>query len=538
MFNSFDIFDTLIGRLSFSGTNIFKMIEKKFNIEDFALIRQKCETKGIDNIYNNIKKSYPDLSIDWDMIKNYELELEYDLSFPINKYFNMIRDDDILVSDMYLEELDIKNILLKHRLILPNTLYVEPAHKSNGEFWNLHPDAKKILTHYGDNLHGDFKMPKKYGINAYHITEINFLDSENKIKMICEPLSWIIRAVRLTNQNGMFMNKIFCEIVLPLGILICLYLNIKCKNNHIDHIIFISRDGYWFKYIYNILFPQFSTTYFYLSRKMVETNSYGKTIDDIKNIEGKKLIFDLFGTGKSLTDFVSKTGLENIVSFMCFNHHKSKMMSIQNLSFRYMQYIDYIESLFSAPHPSVIGYDLDSKPIFKNIEYDVGLLKDYMEGIKTFEKYFNTLNKHITILSETINDLELELIKKTIFYMLNIGKHSFIKDIHNLINDNKEPEKNYDYIFINEDIKYYMEIVAKFKSNGLCLNLSKEHNIVDIKYLIEYYNWEYITNIDLLNIDLLKNVDLIILDNIKDFNDIKYTLEKFNKLDKVIIINK
>lgn len=537
MFNSFDIFDTIIGRLSFSGTNIFKMIEKKYHIENFATIRQKCETKGIDNIYNRIKKSYPDLSIDWEIIKKYELELEYDLSFPINKYLEMVRPNDILVSDMYLEESDIRKILLKHKL-LENKLYVEPAHKSSGQFWELHPEAKKIITHYGDNSHSDYKMAKKFGVNGFHITGLDFLDSEIKISLVSEQLSWIIRAVRLTNQNGNFMNKIFCEIVLPLGILICLYLNIICKNNNINHIIFVSRDGYWFKYIYNILFPQFPTTYFYLSRKMVETNSYGKTIDDIKNIEGKKLIFDLFGTGKTLTDFISKSGLENIVSFMCFNHHKSKMMSIQNLAFRYMQYIDYVESLFSAPHPSVIGYDLDSNPVFKNIEYDVRLLKDYMEGIKTFEKYFNTLNKHIPILSETTNDLELELIKKTIFYMLNIGKHSFIKDIHNLINDNREPDKNYDFNFINPNIKYHLQTVIKFKSNGLCLNLAKQNMVDDINYLVEYLNWVCIDNIDLLNIDLLKDVDLVILDNIDDFNKIEYILEKFNKLDKVIIINK
>lgn len=536
MFNSFDIFDTIIGRLSLSGINIFKIIENKFNIENFSSVRQKCETKGINNIYCNIKKCYPELSIDWDIIKNYELELEYDLSFPINKYFDMVKSDDILVSDMYLDEQYIRKILSKHRLI-ENKLYVETAHKSSGIFWQLHPDAKKIITHYGDNFHSDYKMAQKFGINSFHITNINSTECEVKISLISEPLSWIIRAVRLTNQNDNFMNKIFCEIVLPLGILICLYLNVICNNYNIDHIIFISRDGYWFKYIYNILFHNFPTTYFYLSRKMVETNSYGKTIDDIKNIKGNKLIFDLFGTGKTLSNFISKSNLENVVCFICFNHHKSKILTIQNLAFRYMQYVNYVESLFSAPHASVIGYDLNNSPIFKNIEYDVGLLRDYMNGIRIFEKYFNTLNKHIPILSKTSNDLEL--IKKNIFYMLNIGKHSFIKDIHNLINDNCESDINYDYNFTNKDIKYHIETLLKFKSNGICFNFAKDNIIDDVNYLVKYLNWSYVTNVDLLeNIYLLKNIDLVILDNIDELNRIKHVLDKFNKLDKVILINK
>ena len=532
MFNSFDIFDTLMGRLCFSGTNLFKIIEKKYNIENFAEIRQKCEKKGITNIYKNIKEYYPKLLIDWNIIMNYELELEYDLSFPINKYIQMVNPNDILVSDMYLEEQDIRKILHKHKNF-QNSLYVEPSHKSNGTFWKLHQDAEKILTHYGDNSHSDYNMPLKFGINGYHITGCEFSNTEIKISHISEPLSWIIRAVRLTNQNDNFMNKIFCEIVLPLGILICLYLKNVCTVNNIDHIIFISRDGYWFKYIYNILFPETDTTYFYLSRKMVKTNFYGKTIENIIDIPGKKIIFDLFGTGKTLNEFVTQTSLKNVVCFMCFNHHKSKMLSIQNLAYKYMQYVDYVESLFSAPHPSVIGYDTNSKPIFSNIEYDIELLKDYMEGIKTFEKYYNTLNKHINIIANTNFD-EIK-IKKIIFYMLNIGKHSFIKNIHNFINDNKEPDKNYNYEFTNLDIKNYIETNGKFKSNGICVNLTN-NVITDINYLVKYLNWECLNTIDLLNIRLLNQVDLIIVNNNIDYNKINSILKQYNMIKTIINI--
>jgi predicted HAD superfamily hydrolase len=542
MFNSFDVFDTLIGRLSFSGKNIFLIIEKKYNIVNFGKIRQDCETKGIDNIYLKIKKHYENLNmymetIDWEIIKNYELELEYDLSFPINKYIDMVKQDDILVSDMYLEEHDIMKILNKHK-VFTNKLYVEPAHKSNCLFWKSYPNVKNILTHYGDNKHSDFLNPKKFGINSYHITNVDFLESEIKISSICEPLSWIIRAVRLTNQNENFMNKIFCEIVLPLGILICLYLNIICKNDSIEHIIFISRDGYWFKYIYNTLYPEMKTTYFYLSRKMVETNSYGNTINNIEKIKEKKLIFDLFGTGKTLSEFVSKSNLQNYVCFMCFNHHKSKMLTIKNLAYKYMQYIDYVESLYPAPHPSVVGYDSNNYPIFKNIEYDVGLLKDYMIGIETFQKYYNKLNAHMEILSQSSQDLEL--IRKNIFYMLNIGNHSFIKNIHLYINDNKEPEKNYDYTFTNPSIKYYIENICKFKSNGICLNLTLDYQdnntTKDINYLVEYLNWKTFNNID-FNSNLIIDIDLVILDNVVNLEQIDMILNKLEKKKVIIIIN-
>jgi predicted HAD superfamily hydrolase len=117
MINSFDIFDTIVGRLCFTGLNLFEIIEKNLNIPNFKNIRQTCETKGIDDIYINVKNYYNDDSIDWEKIKQYELELEYELSFPINKYLNIVEQNDILVSDMYLEESIIRNMINKHKLL-------------------------------------------------------------------------------------------------------------------------------------------------------------------------------------------------------------------------------------------------------------------------------------------------------------------------------------------------------------------------------------------------------------------------------------
>jgi len=519
MINSFDVFDTIMGRLSFSGIELFEVIENKLKIPNFKNLRQQSETKGIDNIYLNLKKCYNDDLIDWDKVKELELELEYELSFPINKYLNLIESNDILVSDMYLEEEIIKKIINKHKLI-NNKLFVETGHKYDCSFWTKNEISKKIKTHYGDNKISDYKNPMKYGINSILISNVDFTGLELKILPLNKYIAFIIRACRLTNQNDNFMNKIFNEISLPLCISICLYLNLICKQNSIDHIIFISRDGYWFKYMYNILFPDAKSTYFYLSMKMVENENFGSSLDILKNIPGKKIIFDLFGTGNTLTKLLGLLG-NNTIGFMTFNHHKSKMLTVQNLAYRYMQYVDYVESLFPAPHGSALGYDDNNKLMFKDIEYDPLLLKDYMIGFETFKNYYNKLNNYINILD--YSNYDLDKLKLTMFYTLNIGSHSFIKNIHNYINDNKIPDKNYNYYFKDLNIKNLIEDFVKFDCNCVFVNLTDYKN--DTDYLINYLNWKEYKDFYPLDSKLTKIKLLIANDNTEipnDCNNIEY----------------
>lgn len=495
LINSFDIFDTIVGRLCYLGINIFEIIETNLNIPNFKNIRHQCEykTKGIDNIYANIQKYYnnfENISVDWEKVKQLELELEFELSFPINKYFQMIMPNDILVSDMYLEEFDIRKIINKHYLI-NNDIYVEPSHKSDCTFWKNNPIVSKINTHWGDNKISDYKNPLKYNIKAELIDNVPMNNLEQRLEQTNKYLSYLIRACRLTNQNGNFMNKIFNEISLPLCIQICLYLNIICVQNMIEHIIFISRDGYWFKYMYNILYPDVKTTYHYLSMRMVKEENFGSSLETLRNIPGKKIIFDLFGTGntlKKLLDLINiNTDLKNkTIGFMTFNHHKSDLATVQNLAYRYMQYINYVESLFPAPHGSALGYDENGEIIFKEIEYDVLLLKDYMIGMKTFEKYYNTLNKYVNIIQHT--QYNYDLLRKNMFYIMNIGAHSFIKNISYYIDDHRVPEKNYDYYFENLNIRILIQNYVKYECNQIFINFAN-YKSKDIEYLKNYLNW-------------------------------------------------
>ena len=109
MVQSHDIFDTLIGRLCYDGKDIFTIIEKMKNIQGFRENRIKFEshTKDFDKTYLLLEKHY---NMNMSNIKDLELHIEQDLSFPIVRYLKNIKEDDILISDMYLHENHIRKL--------------------------------------------------------------------------------------------------------------------------------------------------------------------------------------------------------------------------------------------------------------------------------------------------------------------------------------------------------------------------------------------------------------------------------------------
>ena len=84
MINSYDIFDTLIGRLCYNGKEIFTAIENIKNIKDFRKNRTKFETqtKDFDKTYLLLEKHY---NTNMSHIKELELHIEKEFSFPIVK---------------------------------------------------------------------------------------------------------------------------------------------------------------------------------------------------------------------------------------------------------------------------------------------------------------------------------------------------------------------------------------------------------------------------------------------------------------------
>jgi hypothetical protein len=391
MINSFDIFDTLIGRLCYEGKEIFRIIENKSNLSNFYHYRIKFEsqTRNFEKTYELLEKHYKK---NLDYIKKLEFEIEYEMSFPIVKYLKNVKQNDLLISDMYLHEEQIRLLLNKHKKI-NNKLYVSYEGKRNNIVWKNKDLVKNINIHYGDNIISDYNNPVNHNIKAYHIKDTKMNDSEKLIYSLNKYIAYIIRAVRLSLKSEEPLLKCFCEYALPFAVIVCFKIKQLVVINELNSIIFLSRDGYWFKELYNIIFPEDKTIYLYFSRLYVKNNP-NIIKNQINNIKGKKFIFDLQGSGKTFNSL----NLKNCFYFICFLSNSSKLKNyLYQHSHKISNIKTVIEDMFIAPHGSVFSYNEEKKNInLLNPEHNIKLFEPYFEGIKIFKNYYNIIKKYIS----------------------------------------------------------------------------------------------------------------------------------------------
>jgi FkbM family methyltransferase len=467
-------------------------MEDKLKIPNFKRLRMACERESYDKTYEEISKYLPDV----EKIKRLELELEYELSFPINKYLNKIKPGDILVSDMYLSEEQIRNIICKHKII-DNPLYVHVNHKNSGSFWRRSEIVSKISKHYGDNYHSDILSANRYGVKTEFIDNVELNTPEEIIESFSPTLSYLIRACRLTTQNDDIFNNCAYTVMLPLVIVLSMYIHDYCKNNDIHEIIFLSRDGYWFNLIFPILFPEMNSRYEYFSRLMSTNKDEARKFISMLNTDNKKLVVDLNGSGTTfnhnIMPFIKKTEL--LIIFGHTNHvnlyPNTHSLYIDSCGKHEILKFISIEDFLGAPHGSIdhIGGKMDP-------EYDITLFKEYMIVVDVFKKYFNVFKKNnidieIPSFTPDIYILLVDQLLSNIKYIKNINEfNKKIKHLHSHEHDyTRFPIKYYSQI--GQD-QYFIENIIKYKCNGVFLDIGGYDGITGSNtYALEkYFNWK------------------------------------------------
>jgi FkbM family methyltransferase len=493
--DSYDVFDTVIGRICYKGTNIFKIIETLFDISGFETIRISHEKSTLDDTYKSMESVIPS-SINLNIIKKKEIELEYDFSFPIYKYLNNVTPSDIFVSDMYLSSETIKNMINKHKDISLNFLHVSSGDKSSGRFWKENPISRRIRTHYGDNIRSDYINARSNGVNAILINNVELTNTEKIIESILPNISYIIRAVRLTLQNEDPFTIYATEIMLPIGVLICYYIHEYKTLKNIEEIIFLSRDCYWLKMIYDTMYPIDNTYYEYFSRLYIsEITNRNKIISRLEN--GKKnLVIDLVGSGSTFNynigPFLTNTHYLLFLQHTPLRRYIASFHTILTPEFyrKGFKIIEFVEDVFSAPHGSINnnGEILDS-------EYDITILKQHMNTIKLFKEYSDIYIKYN--INPVVPNIPVDtLLNKIINLMENVSLIDFngIREKIKHVNNHSDEYIHYPLKFysqIGQD-EYFIKNISKFMSNGIFLDIGGYDGITgsNTYFLEKYLNWK------------------------------------------------
>ncbi len=313
---SFDIFDTLVKRNVYKPTDVFLLVEKKYNllhelkIKEFHTQRIQAEQRArelsameevtLDDIYTYLKLS--------DTVKQelyqLEIQMEIDNCVPnismkeIYDYALKKRKHIVITSDMYLPEKVIKEILSRCGYIKYEKLYLSSVYKktkSKGSIfevilneYNLYD--RKIL-HIGDHINGDYIQPRKHKIQSLIIDgNKNHLIFHKKVKDSLDYRSMCSVINNCMGEETSLVQKIGYEVVGPMLYGFCMWLNEQIEKDNIDKIFFLSREGKLIQKAYQTLFPDsdIPQTYLKVSRqslivpRLSDSNSFDEMMELLK----------------------------------------------------------------------------------------------------------------------------------------------------------------------------------------------------------------------------------------------------------------
>lgn len=299
--NSFDVFDTLIGRRYINNDIVFNSIEQISKVKNFAAERKAADdgNRSLLEIYKYLHQI--GLITEQQIYALKQLEILYEISniFPIKENIDKVKHGDLLVSDMYMSGPDILSLVRSVGLDKQVTIYQSNGDKRTGKFWE---EARKnnlqIEMHYGDNALSDVINAKRFGFSATHFKDSievsqceQFLRSQN-----LNVLSYLLREIRLSNSSKEHAELFDTanQINLPWLFFVCELIYRQYKGKHV---VFLSRDCQLMYRIYSAFYEP--CQYLPFSRKVVIENAEVAAKYLKNQIPEGAVIFDMSSTGKT-----------------------------------------------------------------------------------------------------------------------------------------------------------------------------------------------------------------------------------------------
>jgi predicted HAD superfamily hydrolase len=311
---SFDVFDTLITRKTALPEGIYAVMQYNLSIDNDmrSINKMICENFydmriGAEKLaryhYHERKED-----VTWDEIyevfslhfglekditqklKELEWETEYEYSLPIwgniERIKKLIRDGEevVLLSDMYMDQQSIRNLLLKHDSIFRDLpLYVScecKAQKSTGTLYrHVQRERNVNLTewiHVGNDSYSDGTCAKNQGIEAVLLEMEPLLPFEKRILSAYSKDPQVQKLIGLSRyarwgKKAKMPYKIGTS--LGGGILFpyIWWVLRECNEQGIRRLYFLARDGWLLQKIADIIIKKerydIQTKYLYASRK-------------------------------------------------------------------------------------------------------------------------------------------------------------------------------------------------------------------------------------------------------------------------------
>ena len=331
---SFDLFDTLITRTLIRPDDVFYLVAIKasqYGIKlypnTFLVQRKKIEKDlrsktfgeiSDDQIYLELGNLLNLTNDESNIVKNIEREIEITISTPrlsikrIYAYAKQKNKKIICTSDMYLSRDTIDCILRKNGYLFP------PDHvflsreigktKANGDLFDfIKAQSKKRwnttkIIHFGDNAVVDLRNARDHGVRSFMAKKIsdfylsvpyvkklfnkwlNFSYRDLSLSLYCSLVAkkfFDVLYIKNPLHNSHFGNNAYCLGYSALGYLLVGFsdwLYKTAKKDNIDTLVFVARDGYIAKCVYDIASKYYinppKSVYLYASRRSFTVPTY------------------------------------------------------------------------------------------------------------------------------------------------------------------------------------------------------------------------------------------------------------------------
>lgn len=391
---SWDLFDTLIGRRCGTAGHLFMQMARKIEDSDFPQKRRVAERwfqeKRIPYDLSDIYSKYDELhgGNQGQMLAAIEWQLEQENVFPIQRNARHLQKDDVIVSDMYLSDRELRTLMNVAGIDFDGPIHVSCYGKYSGKAWE--PLRGKIRSHCGDNQWIDLSQPQQYGIRT-RPARTEFSKLEESYKLHAEDMAYWIRRHRLENvvdEAGKDrLHFLEIEYNAPFLFLCCLALRDFMKKEQVHLANFISRDTFMFEEMFKALFGDdlnFQSKYIFASRECLRSGSESWYAYLNRHVIPDSVIVDLASSAGSLKKAlphlqVTNPRLWTPVFLPSFNvdYEPIRLTYITtNLETRINN--THMEMLNYAPHWHVSGIDEHGMPQFDQVgEYDMQIVMEY-----------------------------------------------------------------------------------------------------------------------------------------------------------------
>lgn len=294
---SFDIFDTLLLRPFQKPTDVFNIIGKRLDYpavftgfvkgridseKQARNLREQTTGNREINIYEIYEQMSQKMGVDKELGVKTEIETEADYLFA-NPYmkvvFDILRSQGktiVLTSDMYIPGEIMEKLVRKNGYDGFEKVYVSCDYRCNkisGELYrrviNDYPDKK--IVHIGDNPKADIDGAKKAGLDTRYYRNVNDIGNDYRGSWMSELTgSAYSGLVNAYIHNGLNEYPFFYEYGFIYGGIyilgFCEWIEKRAKEENIDKVIFLSRDGDIYQKVYNKYYGTIPTDYIFWSR--------------------------------------------------------------------------------------------------------------------------------------------------------------------------------------------------------------------------------------------------------------------------------